>query len=168
MLTGIQCKFSDTETDYSDFIHVVKKGAFECYIPKYLHQDKTLNPKAIVAYSDSLNNTFIMIIREEIPDTENDSIVISPENYHVFACAAIRDQLQDFNLISHSSPTLNLVPALISEFKGTFSGHQLFYSVTSLKSTHYFYQIISWSLVENQAVIGVDLRLSALSFKPID
>jgi len=168
LLIGSSCKPVEDKPDYSNFNEVVKKGAFECLIPKYLKQDKKLYPKAAIAYADSLNNTFFMIIREEIPDTEDENIEITAENYHVFATTGITSTLVDFDILETDTFLLNLVPAQMSEIKGEYAAHKLYYCITTLKTALYFYQIIGWTLYVNKNNIGVDLRNAALSFKPIE
>lgn len=161
-----QCKPADTGFDYSNFNKITKRGAFELYVPKYLHQDKKLNPKAAIAFSDSLNNTFFMVIREEIPDTEDDSIVITSENYHQFACEGIAAQLKNPD-ISHGEPdTVNLFPVLNSTIDGKYDAHKIYYIVTTIKTELYFYQLIGWTLYENKATVGNDLFYIAKSFIP--
>lgn len=154
--------------DYKNFYQVSKKGAFEILIPNYLRQDKKLNPKASIAFADSLNNTFLIIIREEIPDTEDDGVVITAENYHLFATNGITSALTDGDIIRTDTATLNLVDAQMSEVKGEFADLDLFYCITTLKTELYFYQIIGWTLYTNKSTIGLDLRNAALSFKPIE
>lgn len=168
MLIGSGCASDEDNPDYSNFHAVVKRGAFECQIPNYLKQDKKLNPKAALAFADSLNNTFLMIIREEIPDTEDDNIVITPENYHLFAVTGITNTFTDFDILKTDTLVLNLVPAEMSEIKGEFAGHNLYYCITTLKTELYFYQIIGWTLYDNKSSVGVDLRNAALSFMPIE
>jgi hypothetical protein len=154
--------------DYKNFYQVSKKGAFEILIPNYLKQDKKLNPKASIAFADSVNNSFLMIIREAIPDTEDDGVVITSENYHRFATNGIIGTLTDADIISTDTATLNLVAAQISEVKGEFADLDLFYCITTLRTELYFYQIIGWTLYTNKSTIGLDLRNAALSFKPIE
>lgn len=163
-----QCKKDSFEIDYSNFNKVIKKGAFEIYIPKYLHLDKKLHPKAAVAYCDSMNNSFYIIIREEIPDTEDDSITITLENYHKFACNGISTQLANSDVDEAMVDTLNLVPALTSTIDGKFGEHKVFYTVTTLKTSLYFYQLIGWTLYSYRNTVGTDLINASKSFAPVE
>ncbi len=161
-----QCKPADTGFDYSNFNKITKRGAFELYIPKYLQQDKKLNPKAAIAFSDSLNNTFFMVMREEIPDTEDDSIIITPENYHQFACEGIATQLKNSDISDAEQDPINLFPVMNSIIDGKFDTHKIYYTVTTIKTELYFYQVIGWTLYENKSTIGNDLLYAAKSFIP--
>ena len=168
LLLVLGCQPKSDIVDYDNFNLINKRGAFQIYLPKYLYPDKKLYPKAAIAYCDSLNNTFFIIIREEIPDTEDDNIVILPENYHRFACEGIAAGLNDSDIEDPVVDTLNLVPALTSEIDGKFAGHKVFYTLTTLKTELYFFQLIGWTLYDYKSSTGLDLQHAAQSFSPVE
>lgn len=109
-----------------------------------------------------------MIIREEIPDTEMDSIEISLENYHKFACDGISSQLKNADVDNPEADTINLFPTLTSEIDGKFGDLKVYYTITSVKSDLYFYQLIGWTLYNLKNSVGVDLGNASKSFIPVE
>ncbi|MFI5171635.1 MAG: hypothetical protein ACHQFW_04550 [Chitinophagales bacterium] len=143
---------------------MTKKGTFEFYVPKYLHQDKKINPKAIVAYSDTSGQTFFMVIREEVPDTEMENVTIELENYYTFVRSGITDGLKNARIFNDKSTIINEEEAIIAEIEGEYGGEKVYYCLAVIKTREYFYQLIGWTLKQNKETRGLDIYNSCLSF----
>lgn len=162
MLQG--CKRHDIEPDYSDFNLIKKRGAFEVYIPKYMHSDKKINRKATLAYTDSTNTTLFLLIKEQIPDTEADDITIALENYYTFARQGIFNTLEDSKEIDMDEISINTDDAIVGQLTGKYGGEKIYYCITVIKTEYYFYQLIGWTLQQYKDTKGKDLCNIGLSF----
>lgn len=160
------CRQEVEAPDYSDFVHVVKKGQFELYVPPYLHPDRNVNQRAAVAYTDSLHNSFLMVYREVIPDTEDDSIEITLDEYAIYAAQAAEDMLTDASLRQQDTLTLSGYPALAMKYTGTYGGHDIWYCLTVVRTEAYFFQVSGWTLKQYADTRGRDLYNSMLTFYP--
>lgn len=158
------CDKSAEAPDYSNFNHIVKRGAFEIYLPKYLSPDKKINPKAKIAYADSVNNTIFILLKEEIPNTEKEDITIELENYYIFARQAIFNSLEDPKETDKENVTINLEDAIVGKIEGKYGGEKIFYCLTVIRTEEYFYQLIGWTLYKLKDTNGKDLCDAALSF----
>lgn len=159
------CRPGKFEPDYTNFKHVVKKGKFELYVPGDMRPDKKLNSKSDLQYADTLNTLFLIIIREEIPDLEEDSIEITLEEYFEFAKAGIAEELTDPDDDNDTVSVINGIDALSCELEGEFAGQDVYYRITVLSDENYFYQIIYWTFSALKASRKDDLFASVESFK---
>lgn len=158
------CKSSPDEMDYSNFTRVNKKGKFSIYLPNYLVPDKKINRNAELSYADTLNNTFFMVIREEIPDTESDSITIELNNYAVFAANAITEALTDPQIIARDTLQIDQHPSCITTMSGKYGGQRVYYIQAVVETDDFFYQLTGWTLGRFKDTRGADLRNACLSF----
>lgn len=157
----------DPETpDYGNYVHVVKKGQFELYVPPYLHPDRTINARSAIAYTDSLHNCFLMVYRENIPDTEEDSIEITLEEYGTYAAQAAVEMLVEAELRQQDTLTLMGYPALAMKYSGRYGGHDIWYCLTVVRTEAYFFQISAWTLKQYADTRGRDLYNAILTFYP--
>ncbi len=163
LLFILSCKDPDA-INYRSYNHILKKGMYEMYVPKYIYPDKKINPEAIAAFADPVNQTFLMVIREEIPDTEKDSVVIELENYYTFAKSAITDELENAILIKQNNLLINNEIAILAEIEGLYGGRKIYYCLAVIKTQNYFYQIIGWTKDELKQTHGKALYNSCLSF----
>jgi len=152
--------------DYTEYLHVVKKGMFEMYIPPYLFPDRTVSDDVAVAYRDSLRNAFITVFREPVPDTEEDSIEISLEEYATYTAQAVYRKLQDAEPKRSDTTAINGYPAITQRFSGGLDTLQVWYCLTVCKTEYYFFQISAWTLREYADTKGLELYDAICSFKP--
>jgi len=162
-ITG--CRKAAPQFDYSDFTHVVKKNKFDLYVPGYLYPDKKLYKNADLQYSDSLNTTFLLVIREEIPDLSEDSIEITLDEYLAYAQTGIVESLDDASGDKDTISRINGVPALSAELEGAYAGHDVYYRITVFMNDDYFYQVIFWTLKGLKEERETDFLASTASFK---
>ncbi len=153
--------------DYSDYKHIVKRGKFELYIPNYLQIDKQLNKRADLQYADSANTVFMLLIREEIPDLEEVSIVITSEEYFEFAKAGIMQAMEKSDDDDDTITVINGNVALSSELTGDFGGQEVYYRLTIISDEIYFYQIIFWTVKQLKGKYEDDFYASTISFQPL-
>ncbi len=170
MLTifSVACNSGSEDPDYSNFNHIVKKGSFEIYLPKYLKPDKKINPKATLAYADSANNTIFMVIRDQIPNTEKDNITIQLENYFNFAQLAIFNTLEDPKESKRENIFINLNEAITAKIEGKYGDQKIYYCLTVVETENYFYQLIGWTLFKLKDTNGAEIYDAALSFAELD
>ncbi len=162
------CKAKEETIDYSGFTPIVKKGKFQIYIPDYMSADKKISKKALASFADTANTTFLMIIREEIPDTERDSVDIALRNYSTFSRMAITDGLENARITGEDSILINDAPALISFIEGKYAGNKIYYVHAAIETETYFYQVIGWTLASVKSTRGKDLYNAALSFTELN
>lgn len=158
------CRQRKFEPDYSGFLHVVRKGKFELYVPGDMRPDKKLNSRADLQYADSSNTLFLLVIREEIPDLEDDSIIITLDEYFKFAASGITGELTDADLDEDTVTMINGVEAKSCEIEGDFKGQEVYYRLAVLSDETYFYQIIFWTFKDLNPFRKDDLFASIESF----
>lgn len=159
------CTKTTEPPDYSSFVHVQKKGAFEIYMPPSLYPDKSLSEFAQIAYTDSLHHAFLMVLRDVTPDLEDDSIFITHERYHTYACAAIEKALEDADKADTDSLTIGGNLAYTTMIDGMYDNIHVNYRVTTLLTEYYFYQVLTWHLA-GQEDMEKQLYDAMLSFRP--
>ncbi len=162
------CHYNAEKPDYRNFNLIKKRGAFELYIPKYMFSDKKINSKAALAYTDSSNSTLFMLIKEQIPDTEQEEITITLENYYAFARQGIFNNLEDAREVDKDEITINTDNAIVGQLTGKFGAEKIYYCITVIKTENYFYQLIGWTLLKYKDTMGKDLCDIGLSFAELN
>ena len=159
------CSKTIEPPDYSNFIHVQKKGSFEIYLPPTLYPDKSISEIAQMAYTDSLHHSFLMVLRDVTPDLEEDSIFITHQRSHVYACAGIESAMLNADKDDTDSVMTGGNLVYTTPIEGEFGGHEVHYRVSTIETEYYFYQILTWHLADNDAM-EKQLYDAMLSFRP--
>lgn len=160
------CNEETYEADYSDFVHVVKKGQFEIYLPPYLYPDRKINTRAAIAYTDSLHNSNFVVYREKIPDTEDDSIIITTSEYANYAAQAMFKAMQDVEIRQTDTTRLYGYEAISMRFTGKYDTLDVWYCLTVVRTEVYFYQLTGFTLKPFADTKGREMYDAMLSFRP--
>lgn len=147
-------------------MHVVKKGQFELYIPPWLYADRKLNPRAAIAYTDSLHNSNFIIYREFIPDTEDDSIIITTSEYATYAAQAVMRSLADAELRQTDTTLMHGYEAITMRFTGKLDTLDIWYCLTVVRTEAYFFQLAGYTLKHYADTKGAQMYDAMRTFYP--
>lgn len=160
------CQQETRTPDYDGFVHVVKKGQFELYIPPWLYADRHLNPRAAIAYTDSLHNSNFIIYREFIPDTEDDSITITTAEYATYASQSVLRTLQNAEIRQTDTTQFHGYEAITMRFTGQFDTLDIWYCLTVVRTEEYFFQLVGYTLKQYADTKGAQMYDAMRSFYP--
>lgn len=158
-VTGLACAQTTVFTE-KKVGHV-----FSISVPDYLQETRGLNDAASFQYQNELKQAYTMVIDDSKSGLLSVGITFSsPEEYYrsieTFYLAEGDDVTQALQYIA-----VNGQKAVQISFVRHFDQVDLAYLMTVIETPNYFYQIVSWTTVENGNSLMPDFKKIAQSLK---
>lgn len=131
--------------DQHGFRHTVLQGKYALDIPSYLVTDKKLKGPFDLAYSDTLNHTFLVISSEKKSDIDTMQLHVNIDGYFNFAQTGIVSRLSNVTLSPATTFRIGDMQAKSGSLEGNFGSSRVFYMLGVIESENYFYQIVFWT-----------------------
>ena len=138
---------------------------FSVSVPDYLQETSGLNDAASFQYQNEVKQAYTMVIDDAKSGLLSVGIAFtSPEDYYRSIESFYLAEGDDITLPLQNT-TINGQKAVQISFVRHFDQVDLSYLVTVVETPNYFYQIVSWTTVENGNTLMHDFKKIAQSLK---
>ena len=154
---------------------VVVEGKFTMKIPLNMSIASDLNDDAALQYQNLFNELYVIVIDEDITEfetliEENDlkeDYGFDLDGYFNLVINGCVMELENVKKSEVIDIRINGLSAKQIGIEGEIEGIDIYYCYTAIKGKNTYYQIVSWTILENKAQHEKLLRKMALSFNEI-
>lgn len=142
-----------------DFVRFYRDSTFSIEVPDYLIKVNDLNSSASLQFSNYLNETYLMVVEESLP-LSNDNQLLDSLAY----LFKMKLKQKNATLVADSSFRIEGYPARQHEISLSVEGTPLQYLVTFIIAHQRLFKIYSWTLLSQRNQYFKDFQKAARSF----